>query len=204
LFHADYSDPFTANSENSGSIGSVALGGDASHTLAQDLVGVVGWSGSTDGKPHGGDIFAGSVGAVRYSPDGSGIAFIGSSPRSNPNLYNIPSVFIGDGRTPVSSTQNAGNQLPAGIAWAPGAAIPKPDRLVLAPSPIFLSMPSTVQVLPTLFDAQGNVIARAALWRDFNGTCPTCGIRCDSAPDQIPCSGYRISEPDFTGTLIRT
>jgi len=207
LFNADFGDPFRANYENSNSLGFVAPsgggGGFADYKIAQDLVGVVGFNGSTDGNPHGGQI-NGEFGGARYSPDGSQIVFSGNSPRAN-NGSQQRALFIVSSQLndkSIALVPNTGGALNGyGLAWAAGAAIPKPDKLVLAPNPALVYEGKPTQIIPTLLDALGNVIARAALWRDFFDSCPTCGIVCDS---QHPCNstGYTPRlEVDFAGNV---
>jgi len=114
------------------SIGSITPGAStASDVLTQDLVGVVGYNGSTDGKPHGGNIY-GYPGGIRNSP--SGPIFAGVSPLANNSL--TQSVFVGNGHSPLPNT--LGTHMISGFAWAAGPAIPKPDKLVLTPNPLML------------------------------------------------------------------
>jgi hypothetical protein len=169
-------------------------GGFADCTATQTLMGQIGFGGSTDGQPHGGQIFT-EPGGVRYSPDGSGIVIAGASPLAGNNL--LPTVFVGTGSNPILPSQGSGH-LHSGLAWAPGPAIPTPNQLVLTPNPLVLYSQKTVPVIPTVLDAQGNVIVRAAVWHSG-----TAGFRCDTAPNQVNCSGSSLGAPDidFTGQV---
>ena len=169
-------------------------GGFADCIPEQTLVGQIGFNGSTDGNPHGGQIF-GNSGSVRYSPDGSGLLIAGTSPLANNN--NVATVFVGNGNNPIAPSQGSGH-LFKGIAWAPGATIPTPAKLVLSPDPIVLYDQKTIRITPTVLDAQGNVIVHAANWHDGDA-----GFRCDNTPDQITCTlaQLRAQDIDFNGKL---
>lgn len=199
LYCASFSNPFYSDYENSHSLGFLPpspLPPDTAPTykLAQDLMGQTGYNGSTDGKPHGGDIFD-----ARYSPDGSQVAIIGVSPLANNNMQSslfVANVSGAGSATPVPNTNGAnGNN---GLAWKPGAAIPQPAQLTLTPNPLLLYDQEVVQEVPTLLDAQGNVIVRAAVWHAGN-----TGFVCDNTPDEIPCYGYPLgsNDIDFTGVV---
>jgi hypothetical protein len=186
LFSADLD---IHNFEDDNSLGFIAPGEKADYRTTQELMGLVGY-GSTDGHPHGG-----RIDDACYSPDGSQILLKGISPIKNPDRP--LSLFIGDGSHPLENSQPfifGGN----GIAWAAGPAIPTPDKLVLTPNPLLTYNGQTVQATPTLLDADGNVIVRAARWRTDGA-----GFRCDNTPDQIPCSGSGAEAVgiDFTGKV---
>lgn len=74
------------------------------------------------------------------------------------------------------------------VWWQGGPAIPAPARLELIPNPVVIrSGGPSVQMYPTLFDAQNNVIARAATaWTLF------CG---GGAPNRLTQTGLITANP---------
>ena len=93
-------------------------------------------------------------GGIRFSPDSSRLAY-----NSNGQL-----AFVGIGGGSVNSTGVQIGDNP--IWWQAGAPVHAPALLELAPDPVTVWGGQSVQMTPTLFDAQGNVIVRAATaWR---------------------------------------
>jgi len=111
-----------------------------------------------------GAYFLHGLGAVRFSPDSTRLVYVLRHP-DNLDIY-----------APAFIDLNGGNQMtirsPQGIVgqtvwWASGLAIPAPARLELTPNPVLASVGGAPPlVVPTLFDAAGNVIVRAvAQWQ---------------------------------------
>jgi Tol biopolymer transport system component len=98
-------------------------------------------------------------GAVRFSPDSARLAYVLPHP-DNPDIYAPAFIDLNGGnQTTVRSPQGIVGQT---VWWASGAAIPTPARLELTPNPVLASVGGAPPlVVPTLFDAAGNVIVRA-------------------------------------------
>ncbi len=181
--------------ENVNSIGLWTPGDlNVGYTSVQSLMGQLGYGGTTDGQPHGG-----GISDARFSPDGNHFLIYGHSPLGG---NNINTLFIDGGGNPIPNLAN-GDIANNGMAWAPGPAMPQPARLVLTPNPVLSYAIQQTLVTPSLFDAQGNVIAHAAQLIQDDNECPTCGFRCDFEPDEMPCTGFggRDATIDFTGTV---
>lgn len=100
-------------------------------------------------------------GAIRFSPDSQRLAYTTFSP-VRLRVVDLNGVEQSVGSVPLAPS--------AALWWQAGAAIPVPDHLELIPNAI-VSRPGgpSVQILPTLLDAAGNVIARAATGWTLNG-----------------------------------
>ena len=104
-----------------------------------------------------GGYFSMGAGTVRFSPDSLQLVYL------TPNAYftaSYPAIINldGSGRT-VLPYPTGGDPL----WWAAGPAIPAPVRLELTPNPVLVRRDGTpAPVIPTLYDGNGNVIARAA------------------------------------------
>ncbi|MBV9217316.1 MAG: PD40 domain-containing protein, partial [Acidobacteria bacterium] len=181
--------------ENQNSVGIWTPGTlSVSGTATQTLMGQMGYAGTTDGRPHGGDITE-----AQFSPDGQHIVIQGHSPRA---VNNANTLFVDSGAGAIPGLENFVN-ISGGLAWAPGPTIPRPDHMSIDPNPVVSFDGIRTPVTPSLFDAAGNVIARTAQFT--NGAyCPTCGLRCDNTPDQIGCTGLggRDATIDVTGAVI--
>ncbi|HEX8097014.1 MAG TPA: LamG-like jellyroll fold domain-containing protein, partial [Pyrinomonadaceae bacterium] len=127
-----------------------------------------------DGKPARGDLLQGAglnlTGLLRFSPDSQRFV-VGHITDFNFSQGVLTFVGVnGSGRTDVKVP---GWNPYDPIWWQPGAPIPAPERMEVTPDPITVWAGKSVQMTPTLFDAQGNVIVRAAgAWRTscFNGS----------------------------------
>ncbi|MCL5046178.1 MAG: hypothetical protein M1598_05225 [Actinobacteria bacterium] len=98
------------------------------------------------------------AGTVRFSPDGQRIIYTQDNANytgANPAIMNLD----GTGKTILTGI-NLGRGEP--LWWTGGEPIPAPARLELSPNPVYVRQGMTAQVTPTLFDAAGNVIVRAA------------------------------------------
>ncbi len=104
--------------------------------------------------------FDASAGALRFSPDSTRLI-------SDPD-YNVQYIFNLDGTNQVVLNVPLNRSEP--LCWAPGAAIAKPDHLSITPSPVFVAVGETVSLIPTLYDAQNNVIVHAVrAWNSNQG-----------------------------------
>lgn len=108
-----------------------------------------------EGNIPGGNFNTGS-GHFRFSPDSQRLVYTTSSDPVRLVVVDLNGVQQSLESIPLSSSGQA-------LWWQAGAAIPTPARLELVPDPVITvnGGPAT-QVIPTLFDAQGNVIVRAA------------------------------------------
>ena len=108
-----------------------------------------------EGSIPGGSFNFANSGAFRFSPDSQRLAYTTDTSPVHLVVVDLNGVQQSLGDVPVV--------INAPLWWQAGAAIATPDRLELIPSTI-VSRPSgpSVQLLPTLFDAAGGVIARAA------------------------------------------
>jgi hypothetical protein len=78
------------------------------------------------------------------------------------------------------------------IWWQPGAPIPAPARLELAPDPVTIWRDHNVQMQPVLYDANGNTIVRAATaWRLDN---------CSGGSARLSHTGQVIGRSDINYT----
>jgi len=107
---------------------------------------------------------------VRFSPDGGQLVFRGGGGKiKTANLDGTNQKIVADfGRNPDEGSP---------VWWAPGPAIPKPDHLTLTPNPVVVSDTRSQLLTPTLFDAAGNIIFRAAAAYSFTsgtGDCTAC------------------------------
>ena len=142
----------------------VSYGGEAQNAPAYrllifDLIG--GGYGSLSAATLGGS--PNLDGSVRFSPDSSRLVY-----QETQGNYQINPVTLGfinlDGSNRVDVT--AGQGLYDGLWWQSGAAIAQPARLTLSTNIppdlllLFSGQPG-VEVVPTLYDAQGNVIVHA-------------------------------------------
>jgi WD40 repeat protein len=92
-------------------------------------------------------------GGFRFSPDGQRLAYTTGHPQ----------LVVTDLNGAELSRANVPTPLLTPLWWSAGAAIPTPDRLELIPTAVVLRAGGPrVQLQPTLFDAAGNAIARAA------------------------------------------
>ena len=122
-------------------------------------------------------------GGLRFSPDSARfVVSITTDFNFGTGVFAFVNVN-GSGRTDVTRTFNDP------LWWQGGAAIPAPARLELIPNPVVVrSSGPSVQIYPTLFDAQNNVIARAATaWTVF------CG---GGAPNRITQTGLITANPN--------
>lgn len=144
--------------------------------------------------------FSGELGSVRFSPDGRGIVF-GFNQDSRVETMNL------DGTNRSVVLTNANGALGVKWWWG-GQRIPQPARLELAPNPALAWQNRGEQLIPTLFDAGGNVIFRAAQWQPFFSDSPLSGRQCDQAnfpnlpPGVSACTGNVNPRTDQVGRLI--
>lgn len=99
--------------------------------------------------------FSTSTGALRFSPDSTRLI---TSTGYN-GEYNVQYIYNLDGSNQVALNVPLVRDEP--LCWAPGAAIAKPDHLSITPSPVYVPVGGTVHLIPTLYDAQNNVIVHA-------------------------------------------
>ncbi len=105
--------------------------------------------------------FDASAGALRFSPDSTRLI-------SDPD-YNVQYIFNLDGTNQVALNVPLNRSEP--LCWASGPAILKPDHLTVTPSPVYVPVGGTVHLIPTLYDAQNNVIVHAvSAWNSNQGT----------------------------------
>jgi uncharacterized protein DUF4214 len=164
----------TMNNQN-GSLGQMVQGGQPSYRLTQDLMGQ-----------------SGLIWYACYSPDGAHFLISGRSSSTGDNSDHL---FIDSsgGLVPNTGTPSGG------VEWAPGPVITTPNKMTLAPNPLFLYGQTPVRVTPSLLDADSNVIVHTAQWR-VDGA----GFRCDNTADEIPCTGNQLqaaNNVDFTGLV---
>jgi hypothetical protein len=125
-----------------------------------------------DGKPTQTSLLSSEnlTGLFRFSPDSSRfVAGVITDFNFNQGVLSFLGVG-GSGRTNVSVP---GWNPHDPIWWQPGTPVAAPARLELAPDPVVVWGESSAQTTPTLFDANGNVIVRAAsAWSldCFNGS----------------------------------
>jgi len=94
----------------------------------------------------------GGAGALRFSPDSTRLL--------SHEGYGVASYFYNlDGSNVVKLNYDSARG--AALWWEQGPAIPKPDHLSVSPNPVFVPVGGTVHLLPTLYDAQNNVIVHA-------------------------------------------
>ncbi len=105
-----------------------------------------------------GCILSGDPGSVRFSPDGKKIVY-GAVPDQG-NVFQDASVrtINLDGTNMSTVVTNFYPNYTEAKWWWPGKATPKPDHLTLAPDPAVIYGSQKVQIVPTLYDAQNNVI----------------------------------------------
>lgn len=107
--------------------------------------------------------FDASAGALRFSPDSTRLI-------SDPD-YSVQYIFNLDGTHQVALKVPLDRSEP--LCWAAGPAIPKPDHLTVTPSPVYVPIGGTVHLIPTLYDAQNNVIVHAVrAWNSNQDTGP--------------------------------
>lgn len=129
------------------------------------------------------------AGCARISPDGQQLVY-GDNPQvGSPNVETRIANLDGSNAHVIGDYTKLGGPFEAKW-WSPGAAIPIPVQLVLKPNPVSVNQTRTAQLLPTLLDAQGNVIARAASYNRFFDSYLSTGVVCDSAH---PCTGDRFT-----------
>jgi Tol biopolymer transport system component len=109
-----------------------------------------------EGNIPGGN-FNGHAGAFRFSPDSQKLVYTTNTAPTHLVVVDLNGAQ--QSLSDIAAISNLGEPL----WWAAGAAIPAPDHLELIPGSI-VSRPGgpSVQLLPTLFDAAGGVITRAA------------------------------------------
>lgn len=108
--------------------------------------------------------FSTSTGALRFSPDSTRLI---TSTGYN-GEYNVQYIYNLDGSNQVALNVPLVRDEP--LCWAPGAAIAKPDHLSITPSPVYVAVGGTVHLIPTLYDAQNNVIVHAVrAWNSNTG-----------------------------------
>lgn len=98
------------------------------------------------------------AGTVRFSPDGRQLVYArdnDSYSGANPAIINLD----GTGKTILTGI-DLGRGEP--LWWTGGEPVPTPERLELWPDPVVVWQGKAQQVTPTLFDAAGKVIVRAA------------------------------------------
>jgi hypothetical protein len=92
------------------------------------------------------------AGGLRFSPDSTRLLY---QDGTTPTVINLD----GTGKSPIPGVSLAAGEP---LWWAPGLAIPAPDRLEIEP-PVGMVWPGhPLQLLPTLYGADGSVIVRAA------------------------------------------
>ena len=135
---------------------------------------------------------AGDAGSARFSPDSQKIVYGAGDDGGNVNIIDID----GQNRSTVLKNYYFWG---AEKWWWGGQAIPQPARLELTPDPIMIWFAHSEQLTPTLYDAGGNVIFRAAQWEPFFSHSPQSGVQCDQAtfpnlpPGLAPCSGTPVT-----------
>ena len=94
----------------------------------------------------------GGAGSLRFSPDSTRIL--------SHDGYGVASYFYNlDGSNVVKLNYDSARG--AALWWEQGPAIPTPDHLSVSPDPIYVPVGGTVHLIPTLYDAQNNVIVHA-------------------------------------------
>lgn len=179
-----------------------ASGGLRSKLTVQQLIGGDG-SNTSDGDRSRG--LCQTAGCARISPDGQQLVY-GSNNPNNPNYEIKIANLDGSSAHLIGDSTKLGGWNEAKW-WSAGASVATPARLVLTPNPALIhtgggnQAEQSVQITPTLYDAQGNVIVRAASFAPFFNAYPGTGFVCDP---QHPCIGDHLSNDlnvDATGKV---
>lgn len=102
----------------------------------------------------------GGAGALRFSPDSTRLL--------SHEGYGVASYFYNlDGSNVVKLNYDSARG--AALWWEQGPAIPTPDHLSVSPNPVYVPVGGTVHLIPTLYDAQNNVIVHAVRAWNLNG-----------------------------------
>jgi Tol biopolymer transport system component len=128
--------------------------------------------GGTDNGYYGSGL-VGDAGSVRFSPDGQQIVYaLGQD--SSVRTVNLDGTNM---RTVLTNYYFYAQE-----KWWWGAQpIPQPARLELTPNPAVAWNGDGGQLTPTLMDAQGGVIFRAAQWEPFFQHAPLTGRQCSES-----------------------
>jgi len=145
-------------------------------------------------------------GCARISPDGQQLVYGSYNANANPTTEIRIANIDGSNAHTIGTSSTLGGYRDAKW-WSAGAPIPTPARLALTPNPVTIYVNSSgqpgpgVQLTPTLSDAQGNAIVRAASYGGSNYASPGTGFICDA---QHPCTGNYVGSSlnvDVTGKV---
>jgi len=137
--------------------------------------------------------FDAGAGTLRFSPDSTRLI-------SDPD-YNVQYIFNLDGTNQVALNVPLFRSEP--LCWASGPAIPKPDHLTVTPSPVYVPVGGTVHLIPTLYDAQNNVIVHAVrAWNPSEGAGFTISTVGDLTATQTAPNGPFTITPTSGGITV--
>ena len=141
----------------------------------------------------------GDKGHVHFSPDGQRIVYPAAGPGSGSTTNGSIRTIRIDGTDARNVTVNDPHYTVINWWW-PGPAHAAPARLAITPAAVSVWPGVGIPLLPTLYDAQDNVIFHAAQWEPFFSSWPETGYKCDSS---LPaCTGNGQARVDAGGTAV--
>ena len=142
---------------------------------------------------------SGDKGHVHFSPDGQRIVYPATGPGSGSTTNGSIRTIRIDG-TDARNVVVDDPHYTSTNWWWPGPAHGAPARLAITPAVVSVWPGVGIPVLPTLYDAQDNVIVHAAQWEPFFGSWPDTGATCDNT---LPaCTGNPQARVDAGGTAV--
>jgi hypothetical protein len=133
-----------------------------------------------------------AAGSVRFSPDSRKIVY-GDGQETSIRTVNLDGTNI---ETIVTNSPYYFDEK----YWWPGASIPKPDHLTLTPNPLSVFDTQSTQAIPTLYDAQNNVIFHGA---GFDFVCDQQHPCTGSVPAHVTVAGL-VYNADVLRTGVST